>query len=98
MIPILLLLSIPLCTAQPLPAWDLRVDHQLGDSVPWNDAVYGDVYTSIRVVSGVSVRGRVLFSWKLPRDLERGCMSLGFNVEVTHDSDVVSQCGAVLCC
>ena len=90
MLSFILFSLLALVAAQPPPAWDLRIDHQRGDTVAWGAIIHGDLYESIQVVSGVSYspslagsnQGRPLLSWKLPRDMQRGCVSVGFDLEV----------------
>ena len=84
-IPLLLTISFYFTGAQP-SAWYQQVDYQRGDVVPWGADILGEFYETIRVVSGVSLQERVLFSWRLPRDLARGCSSAGFDLEVTNTS------------
>ncbi len=82
----LLIYFLSFTNAQSPPAWDQQVDHLRGDLVPWNARIHGEFYKDIRVVSGVSLRGRVVFTWKLPRDLKRGCLSVGYDLEVMNAS------------
>lgn len=86
MLLLLLFSSLSFTIAQPPPAYDLRVDHQRGDIVPWAANIRDQYYDTVPVVSGVSLRERVLFSWKLPSDLARGCSCVAFDVEVTSDT------------
>jgi hypothetical protein len=86
MLLLLLFSSLSFTIAQPPPAYDLRVDHQRGDIVPWAANIRDQYYDTVPVVSGVSLRERVLFSWKLPQDLARGCSCVGFDVEVTSNT------------
>ncbi len=81
---LILLFLLPFSFAQPPAACYQRVDHQRGDVVPWTADIHDEFYKTIRVVSGVSLQERVLFSWRLPRNLSRGCVSEGFDLEVMH--------------
>ncbi len=86
----LLIYFLSFTNAQSPPAWDQQVDHLRGDLVPWNARILGEFYKDIRVVSGVSLRGRVVFTWKLPRDLKRGCLSVGYDLEVMNATQLVT--------
>lgn len=82
----LLIYFLSFTDAQGPSAWDQQVDYLRGDVVPWNALIHGEFYKDIRVVSGVALRGRVVFTWKLPRDLKRGCLSVGYDLEVMNAS------------
>jgi hypothetical protein len=80
---LLVFVSLPFAMALPPPAWYLQVDHQRGDLVPWAADILGEFRSKVRVVGGVSLQAPFLFSWRMPRSIERGCTSAGFDLEVT---------------
>ena len=85
---IIFLSFLTLLSAQPPPAWDLRVDHQRGDNITWGSAIQGRVCAHMQVVAGVADddQRQPLLSWKLPRDMDRGCVGVGFELEVMRDA------------
>ncbi len=49
--------------------------------------IQGRMYAHMQVVAGVAGNDHMqpLLSWKLPRDMDRGCVGVGFELEVMGD-------------